>query len=327
MISVFDEAGRDVEKEELTRKVAVARSMVNSSLIPFVSAAQNEEQYAQYKAIVRDSIDKIASQCGLAYDEIERTMDSQMKYVLEARQAAFSDKERFYIIDGRGKRIGGSYSSREAAQEAIRRGEVKAATGLKVIPRSAFQATSSKDQEAAPAPQNASEGRMDPFKALASLREALQEGVNPLDWVTDEGGVTVKEGTPSEHNDSPSPQSGTTASVTIQLTEAAKKMMEKAAVTSTPPIPEPGDAQRLTPPEPNTMHQNAPTPEVDTRGGVPTTSPSEQTRVMPNNPLGPSMAKIQEEISRYNPHLSPERVQSIAVKVASKFFADQEDED
>lgn len=303
MISLFSEASRDVEKEQYDHNVHLANSMINKNVLPFVSSSQNQEQYDQYKALVSESLSAIASNCDLQYSEVSGLLDQKMSYIIEANQekeAAFRDKEHFYIIDGRGKRIGGSYSSKESAQEAIARGEVKSSTGLRVIPASAFKTTSNAKGSAPETPQGPSESRVDPFKALASVREALHEGVNPLEWIT-ESGSQPEEGVPSEHNSGPAP-------------------VHKEAQGAMPNSPIPDDNAGMG----TTQHENVPTPEVDVSGGVPTTGPAEQPRVMPNNPLGPSMSKIKEEISRYNPDLPKERIESIAIKVASRYFVREE---
>ena len=307
MFSVFDDVTRDFEKEQRDRSLHTADSMVQSTLMPFVASSKNPEQYVQYKALVSESMRSIASQANVSYDDVVNMLDSKMSYILEAQNKTAID-ERYYIIDGRGKRVGGSYSSRETAQVAIRKGEVKSSTGLRVIPSSTYRATTG---TTASVPQKPSEGRSDPFKALASMRQALREGVNPLDWVSDEGGATkVKEGVPSEHNDHPAPQGN-------------HKQAQGPNVNS--PVTDPGTAaaDRLSGPS-STEHVNVPTPDVQVSGGSPTSSPVEQSRHMPNNPLGPSLSKIKDEIARYNPGLSPDRVESIAIKVASTYFREEE---
>lgn len=314
MFSVFDEVTRDFEKEQKDRSLHTANSMLQSSLMPFVASAKNAEQYTQYKAMVADSLRTIASQCEVTFEEISEMMDKKMSYILEAQQVEAgamektAEGERFYIIDGRGKRVGGSYSSRETAQTAIRRGEVKSSTGLRVIPAATYRAATG---TTAFASEKSSESHVDPFKALASLRQALREGVNPLEWVNDSGGVKVKDGTPSEHNSTPAPESGN------------HKEAQGPNVNS-PSDPNSAGAERSMGPGP-TEHVNVPTPEVQVSGGSPTSSPMEQPRHMPNNPLGPSLSKIKDEIARYNPSLSEEKIESIAVKVASTYFAREEE--
>lgn len=313
MFSVFDEVTRDFEKEQRDRSVHTASSMLQSSLMPFVASAKNSEQYAQYKAVVKESLMTIADQSGVTFEEISEMLDKKMSYILEAQRVELesmektADGDRFYIIDGRGKRVGGSYSSRETAQTAIRRGEVKSSTGLRVIPATTYRATTG---TTASASQGPSESHVDPFKALASMRQALQEGVNPLDWVNDSGGVKVKDGVPSEHNSTPAPDHG-------NHKEAQGPNVNSPSDPSS--IGGPGTGPG------STEHVNVPTPEVQVSGGSPTSSPMEQPRNMPNNPLGPSLSKIKDEIARYNPSLSEEKIESIAVKVASTYFVKAEE--
>lgn len=306
MISVFDEASRDISKEQHERNVHMASSIVNSSVLPFVSSSRNKEQYEHYKALVTESIQSIASRCELSVEEVTGLLDQKMSYVFQAHEAnlqaegeakeANSPKEHFYIVDGRNKRVGGSYSTKDNAQRSISKGEVKG-SGLRVVTETMYQRLKA-----------LSGSKVDPFKALASMREALHEGTNPLDWVTDAHPPQTQEGTPSEHNSGPS--SERTASL---------------HVAEGPNVNSPVDPPQSAPTD-TTMHENVPTPTAEMTGGTPTSNPAEQPRSMPNNPLGPSVSKIKEEIARYNPKLTEERIESIAFKVASRYFAEIEEE-
>lgn len=270
MISLWSEASRDVEAEETERRRETVSARLDSAgFLQLMAHVKSPEEYDHYKSLVKDSISAIAAQYNSSPEEVTEILDQKMSYILEANQLKeaangkhptnYQHRDRvFYVIlDGQGRRVGGSYSTAEAAKAAIASGKFRSSVGLRVVPSTALRNTAS---------------RQDPFQVLAGLRQALREGSGP-----------VHRTAAGENPNTPQPSPGST------------NMNSQPAQIG-------GDNPDLAPTE------QTPSPEPRTAS------------------FDDRFDGLVEEISRYNPHLSEERVVRIAAKVMGRFYDYEEEE-
>lgn len=87
-VSVFDEASRDVEAEEVSRRRTAATQQAASHCWPFLSLAQSEAEFGHRLALVEDRLNAIASRHEVRIDEVVEPLRNGFLAVLESRKEA-----------------------------------------------------------------------------------------------------------------------------------------------------------------------------------------------------------------------------------------------
>lgn len=176
--SVFDEAGRDHDAEQVLR-ARTAANVETQALWPYLALASSAEEFGHRLALVGSRLSAIAAATGVEVEDIEQSLRSGFTAVLEGREAskeavaspvACKNCHHANPVHDQGDRCPCGCAT---FQPGVRR-------------RSSLEADA---------------GEVETADHLASLRTALMEGQDPLAWIAETvppGGPQYAE-VPSQH--------------------------------------------------------------------------------------------------------------------------------
>lgn len=386
MFSLWDDASRDAEAENNIRRTAMAESELDRGVFSFVALSKTASEYEHRKALVAERLHQVAELTDNTYEDVVRILDGKMAYILEASRLA--DNKGFILIDSNEKKVGGPFSSRDIAEKA----KAKAEPGTRIVSMSKkndddlpdFIKDKKKDKDEGDEGSDEDKDKKDKDEsddedddskdekgdkeddkeknkkesslsyALRMVRTALDEGVDPIEWVGDLPAASNSGAVPSEHNEDSDPKAGLPGGDIPEAPEhgldhsgwmadqreanimdAGKTLMNAGqgamnsiqnAIPGTGTMPggpgaagDPGQNNPGNSPTSPMLSGNSPaggpgaTPQMPPGGGG--EDPSNRAANGMNG-----MASLRQTIARYNPHLSPRKVDEVARKVAVRYF-------
>lgn len=386
MFSLWDDASRDAEAEDKIRRTAMAESELDRGVFSFVALSKTSSEYEHRKALVEERIHQVAELTGNTFSDVVRILDGKMSYILEA--ARLPDGKGFILIDPDGKKVGGPFSDRNIAEKAKK----KAEPGTRIVSMSkkdddlpdflkdkkdkdeGDDEDSEKDDE--DKEESEDEDEKDDNKkesslnrAMRMIRTALENEVDPIEWVGDLPASSTPEAVPSEHNEDSDPKANLPGGNIPETPENGldhsgwmddRKEANAGGLMNTltnvgdsvknaiPGMGGAGGGMAANTPGPSPTSAPAPGtgPELPAEGpvgGSPASGIGELAQGMSeglggsglgvndiNNHvsdtvrglggLNSTIQRVRQTVARYNPHLSPKRVDEVARKVAVRYL-------